>query len=96
MAIAEFVKLVPNEFHRKFYLRIYKWTIAFSTWNKPNPTLQSIQQTVYPYSSQLRESNGGVMPTFSSASNPLASSSPLKGTSSGNGFLLPQLQGKKI
>jgi hypothetical protein len=45
-SINEFVKLVPNEFHRKFYLRIYKWTIAFGTWNQPNAYLEKIQQSL--------------------------------------------------
>jgi hypothetical protein len=41
--IVDYVKLVPNEFHRKFYLRIFKWTIAFSSWNKPNMEIEAIK-----------------------------------------------------
>lgn len=39
----EYIKLVPNEFHRKFYVRIFKWTIAFGIWNKPNPHIEAIK-----------------------------------------------------
>jgi hypothetical protein len=42
-SLAEYVKLVPNEFHRKFYLRIFKWTLAFGVWNKPNPQIEKIK-----------------------------------------------------
>lgn len=37
-AYSEFASLVPSEFARRFYLRIFKWTVAFATWV---PTLDS-------------------------------------------------------
>lgn len=49
-AITEFARLVPNEFHRHFYLRVFKWTIAFSYWTKPNQLLEDIQKQLAPIS----------------------------------------------
>ena len=34
-AIERFVKLVPDELKRKFYIRIYKWVVAFASWKLP-------------------------------------------------------------
>lgn len=37
-ALTEFESLVPSVFQRKFYLRLFKWTVAFSTWRtEENP-----------------------------------------------------------
>lgn len=33
-AIEKFVLLIPSEFHRKFYLRVFKWVLSFSSWLK--------------------------------------------------------------
>lgn len=43
-AITSYIKVVPHEFHRKFYLRIFKWTIAFATWNLPNPSIETMKE----------------------------------------------------
>jgi hypothetical protein len=76
-AVAEFVKLVPNEFHRKFYLRIYKWTIAFATWNQPNPELITIKKAIYPFSNSSM--NGETSPSKAQMNNSFTS--PVKSPS---------------
>ena len=43
-ARADFHKMVPIEFHRKFYWRIYKWYLAFSTWHHSKPHLESLMK----------------------------------------------------
>jgi hypothetical protein len=58
-AINDFIKLVPNEFHRKFYLRIYKWTIAFASWKKPHEELEGIIRTLYPNQQRQQQQEGG-------------------------------------
>jgi hypothetical protein len=80
-AVAEFVKLVPNEFHRKFYLRIYKWTIAFATWNQPNPELLAIQKSIYPFSNNKTMMNGDTFSPSKTAMNNNGFSSPVKSPS---------------
>lgn len=35
VAIASFVKLVPDEARRKFYVRVFKWVVAFAIWRYP-------------------------------------------------------------
>jgi hypothetical protein len=32
LAIDRFSKLVPDERKRKFYVRVFKWVVAFATW----------------------------------------------------------------
>lgn len=45
-ALAEYVKLVPDAFHRAFYLRLFKWTVAFATWHRPDPALEEIKKII--------------------------------------------------
>lgn len=33
-SIEKFVLMIPSEFHRKFYLRVFKWILSFSSWLK--------------------------------------------------------------
>lgn len=44
--MVEFSKVVPNEFHRKFYLRVFKWTVAFATWNMANVYLDNMKTQI--------------------------------------------------
>lgn len=44
--MAEYVKLVPVDFDRKFYLRVFKWTVAFAFWLKPDPRLNEICRAI--------------------------------------------------
>ena len=38
-------KAVPDELRRAFYMRIYKWVVAFATWRSIDPTAATITAT---------------------------------------------------
>lgn len=96
-AINDFIKLVPNEFHRKFYLRIYKWTIAFASWKKPHEELEGIIRTLYP--NQQRQQQEGGDSSLAVFNNPLFrgtnTSSPGRGSPT-NKLAQLSLSGKHI
>jgi myosin heavy subunit len=48
-ALREYVAVVPSPFERRFYLRIFKWTTAFSTWRMGlQQLLQQVQSQLSP------------------------------------------------
>lgn len=49
-AIHSFVRLVPDEPKRKFYLRIFKWVVAFATWRYARPATTTNKQKDDPLS----------------------------------------------
>jgi len=54
-AITSYIKVVPHEFHRRFYLRIFKWTIAFASWNQTNAVFEEMKATILKNNAILEE-----------------------------------------
>lgn len=58
-AYSEFASLVPSEFARRFYLRIFKWTVAFATWVQTlDTTIDSIEERLRSSSNSHLEDEG--------------------------------------
>lgn len=59
-AQAEFVALVPSDFARRFYVRVFKWSVAFATWHSTEERV--IRQLEEKLAAQQETAVGGVQP----------------------------------
>lgn len=59
-AQAEFVALVPSDFARRFYVRVFKWSVAFATWHSAEERV--IRQLEEKLAAQQETAGGAAQP----------------------------------